>query len=105
LYSAFPCSYEFCNQIKAAETTANSGKILVEDEAAHPPPPAQKYKTHGSSPEPNRQVSSLRQRLAAASERAKMRSPEPPEDRTRPSSAVGNAAALRARLESVRRLN
>jgi hypothetical protein len=90
--------------MKAAEATANSVKGAVEeDPASSPPPRAPQYNTYETSPEPSGQVSSLRQRLAAATERAKMRSPEPPEDRLRPSSAVGNAAALRARLESVKR--
>jgi hypothetical protein len=94
------------SKINAAEVSHSKAHDLVENSEGPPSPPRQPYKTYESSPEPTGQgVSSLRQRLAAATERAKMRSPEPLINEKRPSSAVGNAAALRLRLESVRGIN
>jgi len=89
------------SKINAAEQTANS--VINNDSPPPRPPSTNEYKTHEASPEPTTHVSSLRQRLAAATERAKAKSPEPTKNKTRPSSAIGNAATLRARLESVRR--
>jgi len=62
-------------------------------------------KIQSTSPEPNSAMSSLRQRLAAAAVRANAKSPEAVISAQRPSSAVGNAAALRARLNSVKRMS
>uniref|UniRef100_A0A7S3Q8W0 TOG domain-containing protein n=1 Tax=Chaetoceros debilis TaxID=122233 RepID=A0A7S3Q8W0_9STRA len=58
-----------------------------------------------ASTEPNSAMSSLRQRLAAAAVRANAKSPEAAISTQRPSLAVGNAAALRARLNSVKRMS
>jgi hypothetical protein len=90
------------NKINAAEATANSSRS---DQVETPLPNIQDDEIYQASPDPPGPVSSLRQRLAAATERAKVRSPEPSKDVSRPSSAVGNAAALRARLESVKRMS
>jgi hypothetical protein len=90
------------NKINAAEATANSS---MSDQADNPLPNLSNEEMYKAIPEPSGPVSSLRQRLAAATERAKVRSPEPSKDVSRPSSAAGNAAALRARLESVKRMS
>lgn len=89
------------SKINAAEANANP----IQQPDPSPPPPPNEYNTASTSPEPSGHMSSLRQRLAEATERANARSPEPVKGKPRPSSATTNAAALRARLESVRRAN
>lgn len=91
------------SKINAAEANANS---LPQPEPSSPTKTTKKeFNTAPLSPEPSGQMSSLRQRLAEATVRANARSPEPVKGISRPSSATTNAAALRARLESVRRAN
>jgi hypothetical protein len=89
------------NKISAAEATAST----VKSDTVQSPLPTLTNEPFDHSPESPGQSSSLRQRLAAATERANLRSPEPINDTIRPSSAIGNAAALRARLESVKRMS
>ena len=89
------------SKINAAEATANS--VINNDADSNLPLAQKQHRTNGLNQEPVGNVSSLRQRLAAATERASMKSPETTASDERPSSALGNAAALRARLESVRR--
>lgn len=89
------------SKINAAEETAQS---VIESGNGRdmPLPPSEKM----TSPTTN--FSSLRQRLAAASEkRTQTLSPEVPSSQHQPfeSAALGNAAILRARLETVKRMS
>jgi len=92
------------HKINAAEETAQS---VIDPSGRRtsdlPLPPSTSAASFAS---PNSKFSSLRQRLVAASEkRSHMSTPEKNERGGIESAALGNAAILRARLESVKRMN
>jgi hypothetical protein len=93
------------SKINAAEATAQSA--MGSSSVASTSSTNNTHATNQSLPmaSSSQGVSSLRQRLAAATERANAKSPLKARDfDIHPSSALANAASLRARLESVRRL-
>eukprot|EP01083_Nonionella_stella_P242291 845271_1 len=89
------------SKINAAEETAQSVIDTGNTASRGPPPPPEQ-----TSPPSSNNYSTLRQRLAAASEkRSQAISPESEQQVPFESAALGNAAILRARLESVKRMN
>jgi hypothetical protein len=89
------------SKINAAEETAQSVIDTGNTASRGPLPPPEQ-----TSPPSSNNYSTLRQRLAAASEkRSQAISPESEQQVPFESAALGNAAILRARLESVKRMN
>merc|ERR1739844_19179 len=85
------------SKINAAEATAKS--VISTNDGVQSPIQAN---GNQGSPRPSKTVSSLRQRMAAATERSNAKSPDMMQSQ-QSSPAMGNAAALRDRLETVKR--